>query len=185
MRKMLGATEAEMMALEHAGILIPHTALTTARLRWNPKDAEALIDELKGYALCSELGDAKDWVSIQIAQARTGVSISRIFAGLRAANLRLRQHPPSAGYHGFQVSVADVIAMDEVSSAETGRATSLSEFGRRIGMRDAAQLLSLVESGDLAAECIVHPVTRRPMWTVSESSLAAFRARFLNLTMTE
>lgn len=78
MRKMLGATEAEMMSLEHADILIPSTALTTARLRWNPRDAEALINELRGHASRSDPGDAKDWVSIQIAQARTGVSIARI-----------------------------------------------------------------------------------------------------------
>lgn len=75
--------------------------------------------------------------------------------------------------------------MDDASPAQATRATSLSEFGRGIGMRDAAQLLALVESGDLAAEAIIHPVTRRRMWTVSESSIAAFRARFLNLTMIE
>ncbi len=183
MRKMLGATEAEMMALEHADILIPRTALTTARLRWSPKDAAALVDELKVYASRSELGDVQDWATIQIAQARTGVSIARIFAGLSAGNLRLRQQSPGAGYHGFQVSIADVLTMDEASSAETGRAVSLSEFGRGIGIRDAVQLLALVECGDLAVEDIVHPVTRRRMRTVPESSMAAFRARFLNLTM--
>lgn len=185
LRRALGATKGEMTALEHAGILTPRTALTTARLRWNPKDAEALIDELNSHASRSDSEGAEDWVSIQIAQARTGVSIARIFAGLRAGHLRLRQQSPSAGYHGFQVSIAGVITMDQSSSAETGRAASLSEFGRGIGMRDAAQLLALVESGDLAAVSIIHPVTRRRMWTVSESSIAAFRARFLNLTMIE
>ncbi len=163
MRKMLGATEAEMMALEQAGLLIPRTALTTARLRWNPKDAEALIDELKGYVLPGDPDDAKDWVTIQIAQARTGVSIKRIFAGLRAGDLSLRLQSPSLGYHGFQVRIADVIALDEALFAPTGRAASLSEFGRGIGMREAAQLLALVESGDLTAVDIIHPVTRRRM----------------------
>lgn len=33
MRKMLGVTETEMMALEHAGILVPRTVLSAARLR--------------------------------------------------------------------------------------------------------------------------------------------------------
>lgn len=185
MRKMLGATQGEMTALEHAGILIPRTSLNTARLRWDPKDAEVLIHELQGYVLPSDPGDAKDWVPIQIAQARTGVSIARIFAGLRTGLLSLRQQSPSAGYHGFQVSIADVINMENASPAETGRAASLSEFGRGIGMRDAAQLLALVESGNLAADSIIHPVTRRRMWTVSESSIVVFRARFLNLTMIE
>lgn len=37
MRKMLGATQGEMTALEHAGILIPRTSLNTARLRWDAR----------------------------------------------------------------------------------------------------------------------------------------------------
>ncbi|WP_330448933.1 hypothetical protein FLP41_18190 [Paracoccus marcusii] len=185
MRKMLGATEAEMMSLEHADILIPSTALKTARLRWDPKDAEALIDELNSHASrsdswwCGGLGLHPDRSSPNRRERR------RIFTGLRAGHLRLKQQSPKAGYHGYQVSIADVIAMDESSSVETGRAASLSEFERGIGMRDAAQLLTLVESGDLAAESIIHPVTRRRMWTVSESAVAAFRAHFLNLTMIE
>lgn len=185
LRKALGATRGEMTALEHAGILMPRTSLDTARLRWDPKDAEILIHELKGYVLPSDPGDAKDWVPIQIAKARTGVSIARIFAGLRARLLSLRRQSPSAGYHGFQVSIADVINMENASPAETGSAASLSEFGRGIGMRDAAQLLALVKSGDLAADSVIHPVTRRRIWMVSESSIAMFSARFLNLTMIE
>lgn len=185
MREMLGATETEMMALEHAGILVPRTALSAARLRWSPKDAEALLDELQGYAARSEPSDAEDWITIQIAQARTGVSIARIFAGLRAGDLRLRRQLPHAGYHGFQVGMADVLTMKAASSVETGRAVSLSEFGRGIGIRDAARLLALVDRGDLAVEDTFHPVTRRRMRTVSESSTVAFRARFLSLTMIE
>ncbi|MDF3606666.1 TniQ family protein [Paracoccus sp. DMF-8] len=185
MRKTLGATETEMMALEQAGILIPRTALTVARLRWHPKDAEALIDELKGYALPCDPTDAKGWVTIQVAQARTGVSVKRIFSGLRDGALRLWQQSPTAGYHGFRVDLADIVAMDDASSAQSDHTLSLSEFGRGIGIRDAAQLLALVEAGDLLAQEIIHPVTRRRMWTVSESSIAAFRARFLNLTMIE
>lgn len=68
---------------------------------------------------------------------------------------------------------------------QTGPVLSLSEFGRAIGMRYSGQLLALVESGDLFAKDIIHPVTRRRMWTVPEAAIAAFRARFLNLTMIE
>lgn len=185
MHKMLGATETEMMALEHAGILVPRTALSAARLRWRPKEAEALLDELQGYAARSEPSDAEEWMTIQVAQARTGVSIARIFASLRAGDLRLRRQLPHAGYHGFQVGMADVLTMKAASSAKTGRAVSLSEFGRGIGLRDAARLLALVDRGDLAVEDTFHPVTRRRMRTVPESSMAAFRARFLSLTMIE
>lgn len=45
MRKMFWATETEMMAWEHAGIMVPRTVLSAARLRWSPKDAEASLDE--------------------------------------------------------------------------------------------------------------------------------------------
>ena len=78
MRKTLGATEAELLAGEQARILIPRTALTTARLRRNAKDAEALINELKGYVSPGGPDEPKGWTTIQIAQARTGVSIDRI-----------------------------------------------------------------------------------------------------------
>ncbi|MFC3167728.1 hypothetical protein, partial [Paracoccus fontiphilus] len=46
-------------------------------------------------------------------------------------------------------------------------------------------LTKFVQQSHLAAESIIHPVTRRRMWTVSESSIAMFSARFLNLTMIE
>lgn len=79
--------------------------------------------------------------------------------------------------------MADVLTMEAASSEEIGRAVSLSKFGRGIGIRDAARLLALVNRGDLAMEETLHPVTRRRMRAVSESSTAAFRARFLNVTM--
>lgn len=42
-----------------------------------------------------------------------------------------------------------------------------------------------MDRSDLAIEETLHPVTRRRMRAVSESSTAAFRACFLNLTMIE
>lgn len=138
---------------------------------------------MQGYAECAEPSDAEDWITIQIAQVRTGVSIARIFAGIRAGDLRARRRLPHAGYHGFQVGMADVLTKKAASSVGTGYAVSLSKFRRGIGIRDAARLLALVNRGDLAMEEALYSVTRRRMRAVSDSSTVAFRACFLNVTM--
>lgn len=76
---------------------------------------------------------------------------------------------------GIQSDRAGAFAM----SASAGPVSAAS-------MAFSALSIQSRSSGDsLIAEEIVHPITRRRMWKVSESSIAAFRARFLNLTMIE
>lgn len=185
MREALGATDTEFMALEQACILVPRTKITDARLRWHPEDAVTLINELRSYISPDEIDDAKEWATLQLARARTGVSLEKTFADLRAGRIGIRQRSSTCGYHGFLVSIPDILAMNEQVSMQPGDALSLSMFGRGIGIRDATLLQELVDAGDLLVEEVIHPVTRRRMWMVPKSAISAFRARFLNLKMVE
>lgn len=187
MCRTLGATTGELNALEAAGILRPRTALEGARQRWHPADALALIEELRGYCLAGPAKDGADWAPLQVVAARTGVSVEEIFAGLREKAIPLMRHDPAAGYHGFRVPVAAVMAYGQRGGAHEAlvRGSSLSEFGRSVGIREMDRLTALIEAGELQAERFIHPVTRRPQLRVDEQTMSKFRDRFLTLAMIE
>lgn len=181
-----GMTSTELAALEQGGIIHPRTTVTGARQRWLPSDGEALLQELKRHSERDPGAEAgKGWVPIQRAQSQSGVSVGDILIGIRSGAIPLRQTNPAAGYHGFHVPIAKVLAYaDQLPGREhlLGE-MSLAEFGRSIGIRDMDLLMALVETGNLQARALVHPVTRRPQMRVDDHAMSAFKNRFLTLSM--
>lgn len=106
MRASIGATKAELLALEEDGVLAPRTLLPGVRFRWLVSDGLALMDELA--SLCSDLpDDPGHWESIQMAKTRRNVSVGRIVAAIRARDIRVRMSSENRDYHGFEVCRAD------------------------------------------------------------------------------
>lgn len=181
-----GMTSTELAALEQDGVIHPRSTIAGARRRWLPSDGEALMEELHHHSVRSPEAEAgKGWVSIQTAQSQTGLRVGDILTGIRSGAIPLLQTNPAAGYQGYHVSVADVLAYaDQLPDRERlSGEMSLAEFGRSIGVREIDRLMALVETGDLPARALVHPVTRRPQMRVDEQAMAAFTHRFLTLGM--
>lgn len=106
MCEVLGASSAELDGLEAAGVLRPRTFVPGARRRWLAADAGALLDELQILAgrVADDVGGG-GWTTILNAQARRGVSVEKVIAGIRAGEIQLRQTNPDVGYRGFQIAV--------------------------------------------------------------------------------
>ncbi|WP_225972908.1 TniQ family protein [Paracoccus jeotgali] len=179
---LLGTTRVELDALKKAGVLSPRTALAGARRKWLPDDGLSLLEELRKCAVdVSTPVDARDWIAIQSAQARSGVRVADIINGIRSGDIEVRHVQPSAGYHGYQVSAAAISSYgDRIQARESlSGELSLAEFGRSVGIREMERLMALIEAGEIPARHVIHPTTRRPQWRVTKSAVETFRRRFL------
>ncbi|WP_299847642.1 hypothetical protein [uncultured Paracoccus sp.] len=65
-----------------------------------------MIDELTSLT-CDLADDSGKWESIQLAKTRSGVSVGRIIAAIRAGEIRVRMRQGNRDYHGFEVCRAD------------------------------------------------------------------------------
>ena len=185
MCRALDSTAVELKNLEEAGILCPKTALPGARRRWHEADAKALLRELASYAEQNISVQDRSWLGIQSAQARTGINVGDIIAGIRKLDIRLRQVDRDTGYRGFEVDVEDVTEYGRRETVDGifSDGQSLAEFGRMVGIREPERLEGLIEAGELNARRVIHPATRRAQWRVTDSQMKAFRERFLTLSM--
>lgn len=187
MCNLLGATAVELDTLQASGILRSHTTSVGARQKWLPADGQVLLNELKEHSVHSSIvtTDEDGWVTIQLAQARTGVSVGDIIAGIRKGDIPVRHVDPDAGYRGFHISLEAVSVYGERFAEREllSEGLSLAELGRSIGIREINRLMALIDAGELRAMEVIHPVTRRRQWRVMEVDAAKFRCRFLTFSM--
>ncbi|WP_128254951.1 TniQ family protein [Falsirhodobacter deserti] len=189
MRRALGASPAELGALEKDGILRPRTALPNARLRWHLSDAVDLLGAIQGKVTSSAARADDIWLPIHRAHTRTGTPVGRIVSAVCVGEIAVRQAAGESGYGSFCVALAEVRSLLDVMDEEAGEGAtllagnSLAEFGREIGIRDMPRLVGLVEAKVMPARIMLNPRTRRTQWRLSREAMAGFRQRYLTLGM--
>ena len=188
MRRAMGATEHELMALEKDGALSPRTSITTVKSPWCVADGLELIARLEQHAEPVQPEDP-DWEPLLMSRKRSGVAMTHLLEAIESGALAAGRRVGEAGFHAIVVRGRDVFDLKENTLLRIEHVDeplpgvmSAAAFGRSVGLRNNGTFLALVEAGLTPAQRIVNPKTMRPQYQVSEQDIAAFHRRYVTLT---
>lgn len=187
MRRAMGATRHELMALEEENLLPLRTRVAKVRNSWRISDGETLVaDLLKGAIAVAE--DDTDWETLLLTRKQTEVSLTDQFGAIREGRLTVGQRSGVPGFHGIVVAKSDLEdlisfhqkAASSVEQALPG-AMSAAEFGRSVGLRDNGCFVALIEAGHTSAVHCLNPKTGRPQCRLGAEDISSFHQRFVTL----
>jgi len=188
MRKAMGATRQELVALTGARILVPRTQIDKVKKPWRISDGLDLVAELSTGATTVESGDAA-WETLLHACKRRNVEIAHLIEAIRRNGLNVGRRLGVEGFHGIVLrkSEVDLITPPKTrvhaqSESDLSGTVPAAEFGRSIGLRDGRVFQSLIEAGHVPAQKVMNPRTGRPQYRMTADDIAAFHERFVTLT---
>jgi hypothetical protein len=180
MRKLLGATAAELRTLEEDGVLLPFTRVSTTKARWRLRDGQALLEELTARATPVAGSDGR-WERLQDAKVRTGIKVGSMIAAIRAGQIQLGQREGVEGYRSLSVLKEHIEAMAGSAAASAPFTISVAAFGRSMAIRDGNRFTALAEAGHLPCSRIINQRTQRAQFVMSEEEIARFHEKYLTL----
>ncbi|WP_439561558.1 TniQ family protein [Roseinatronobacter sp.] len=110
MRKAMGATKMELIALTEEGLLFPRTQVEKVKKPWRILDGMALVNELSARSVPVS-GDDRNWTTLLLARKQTGVSLVELVEAVRNARLKVGRRVGVVGFHGIVVRLAEVDRM--------------------------------------------------------------------------
>jgi hypothetical protein len=187
MQTVMGATRAELIALERDGVLAPRTQVPTAKSPWSLPDGQALVEELQSFAK-SGVADDLHWESIQQSSKRTGKAVGMIISEIRNRNIRVRLKTSVHGYHGIWIHKKDAGSSRKSKLEISGEFTasvrdtvSAYAFARSIGLRNRGQFNKFLEEGHSPAIRVQNPSNQRSQIRLTEDNIASFHKNFMTL----
>lgn len=188
MRKAMGATHKELVALENEELLIPRTKVKKIKSPWRISDGTFLVTELSKNSILVDEEDS-GWETLLHGSRRRAITLKRLVCGIKEGQLTVGQRVGVEGFHGIVVQKTEVNLLagprtrvgDEVLDDEAGT-MSAAEFGRSIGLRDGVALLALIKAGYVPALLIKSPLTARLQHRITPKDMADFHQRFVTLT---
>lgn len=188
MRRAMGATNAELVALTESGVLTPRTHVETVKNPWRISDGIALVAELSN-GLNTVADEDKDWETCLLACRRRGFALLELVQAIRDGRLTVGQRAGVPGFHGIVVPKSEVDEIFAASKAlrvqvlqEVPGSMSAAEFGRSVGLRDGGVFQAMIEAGHVPANQIINPHTQRQQYRMTPEDMAAFHSRFVTLT---
>lgn len=186
MRRAMGASLNELNALVEANLLVPRTQLPKIKRVWRRSDGLDLVAHLKPISQSISEQD-QNWERLQIAKARSGLTVGDLIAAIWAGQLQIGARDGQSGYQSLCVHKEEVNNLaDHASVLKQRDHPSAVQFGRSVGIRDKRRFSTLVEKGYTPATRMRHPNTGIWQYVMTEANMIAFHARFMTLTtMTE
>jgi len=188
MRKAMGATRNELVALADAGELVPRTQVKKVKNPWRVSDGLDLVAELTVDAIPVAEGDPK-WETLLRAHRRRYIGISQLLQAIRDQRLTVGHQTGVEGFHGIVIlkSAVDLIKTPKSRGcADSFEALSGTvpavKFGRSVGLRDGGAIHSLIKAGHVSAQQVMNPRSGRPQYRISPEGIAEFHERFVTLT---
>lgn len=188
MRETMGATKAELAALEEERLLIPRTRVAKVKNPWRISDGLSFVGDLAANAT-PVAEDDHAWETLLLTRKLTQVTLADLITAIHDVRLIVGQRVGSAGFHGLVLRMTDVDALppsrprakasDAVAAVEM---TSAARFGRSVDLRDEGSFLALVEAGHVPAVRMVNRATGRAQSYLRPEDIAAFHRRFATLT---
>lgn len=187
LRRVIGATLAELNGLKADGVLVPRTNVATIKSPWRIADGQALLEELGAHAQ-PVAPEEPGWETIQRVHKRLDFPVGEIIAAIRTGALRLGQRPDVFGCHGLVVEITEVAAFKAKVAPKRKPSTNQREmtaaaFARSAVIRGKGQFLALIEGGYTPARLVLNPTTRRREWRMSRDDIAAFEANYTTPSM--
>lgn len=187
MRKAMGATKMELIALVEADVLRPRTRVDKVKNPWRISGGVSLVSELSAGAT-PVVADDTNWETLLRACRRRDVGLDVLIARIRDKRMTVGQRSGEAGFHGIVVPKSEVDAIAPLPQAfpeavsEELRGMAATEFGRSVGLRDGGVFQAMIEAGYVPASKIIHPRTKRPQYWMTLENMAAFHREFVTLT---
>ncbi|MBU2936466.1 MULTISPECIES: TniQ family protein [Pacificibacter] len=188
MRKAMGATHKELVALENEELLIPRTKVKKIKSPWRISDGTVLVAELlKNSILVDE--NESSWETLLHGSRRRAITLKGLVCGIKEGQLTVGKRIGVEGFHGIVVQKTEVNRLagprtrveGEVLDDEAGT-MSAAEFGRSIGLRDGEAILALIKAGYVSARLITSPLTARLQYRMTPNDMANFNQRFVTLS---
>jgi hypothetical protein len=188
MRKAMGATKRELLALTEEGLLVPRTRATKVKSPWRISDGTEFVTELAKMA-DPVAEDAVDWETLLLARNRTKISLVDLIAAIRKGQLSVGQREGIPGFHGIVVSKSEVD--DLPAKYWTGESTeemdvpgvmSAAEFARSVGLRGNGHFIALIEAGHIPVMQCTNPKTGRIQYRLSAEDISNFHRRFVTVS---
>lgn len=187
MRKAMGATKHELVALEEEGLLIPRTRVDKIKSPWRNSDGTALVAELLTSVVPVAQGDG-EWETLLFARRRSEISLWTLVEAIREERLSVGQRMRVPGFHGIVVNMKEVDSLvatlrpfEKSVHVELPGVASAAEFGRSIGLRDHGSFTALIEAGHTPALHCTNPRTGRVQYRLSVDDISSFHRRFVTL----
>lgn len=193
MREAIGATKAELEALEEEGLLVPRTQIAKVKKPWRISDGIKFVDDLSAQAeLVSE--DDDSWETLVLARKRTRVRLRDQIKAIHDKRLTLGKLARTPGFHGLVIKKFEVDCLraslpknsssgvEDLSESRPRGLMSAAEFGRSVGLRDRGYFISLIEAGHVSAIRLKNSTTGRQQYWLSAEDIASFHGRFVTLT---
>lgn len=188
MRRIIGATRAELMSLEEDEVLPPFTKVSTIKSPWRIADGQAFIAELSNIA--NDIGPNEEgWETLQQTRKRSAIKLGTLFQAIRDGQLQLGKLEGAVEYNAFLVCRSEVDAQtafqeerrDYRQSGLEG-VMSVAEFGRSIGLRNKGQFSAFCADHQTPTIKVHHTHFKQYQLRVTNENIDAFHQRFLTIT---
>ena len=187
MRKAMGATKRELMALTEDGLLVPRTRAAKVKSPWRISDGTEFVTELAKMA-DPVAEDAVDWETLLLARNRTKISLLDLIASIRQGQLSVGQREGIQGFHGIVVSKSEVDDLptkywsrEGTEEMDVPGVMSAAEFARSVGLRGNGHFIALIEAGHIPAMQCTNPRTGRVQYRLSAEDISYFQRRFVTV----
>lgn len=182
----MNANRTELFALRDSHILKLRFPELEINKPWLISDGLELIKDLKAHAVPVSNG-ASDWETLHSAHFRKKLPLNLIIEAVRNGILPLGCRDGVAGYRSLCVRRADLddvaaeLAQGSTSPFPQG-GTTLSAFGRSIGVRDTKILRRLFEHGHSPASIPPCPAQNRMTPSLTKDDITLFHSKYATLT---
>lgn len=178
MRKRLGASRGQFLALVSANVIRPILPATVSKLQWDTDDADALLGKLLSGAVTIDPHDSA-WVPIGVAAGVARVDIKTAVDSACSGLIQTGILADAYAYGAVHVRQQD---MDDLRGVEVAHVT-LSEFAREVGLHNDGNMTALHAAGHVTAIDVFNPATRRTGLYVTDDARAAFHNRFTTVKL--
>lgn len=181
--KILGATKDQFQRLVEQGLLTPAVSDPKVQARWQPSQAQDLLDKLINASVIVPQNTAA-WIPLHNAGGQVQGGLKRLIDEIMSGTLPLGYLPDRRGYRSLMVPKSKVIELstDSPKTVSFDCLTAVA-FARSIGLRQKGAFIAFIQDGHSPATQVEHPNTNQLTYIMTDEDIDAFTARFTTITI--
>jgi hypothetical protein len=168
--------------VEH-GLLTPTVNDSKVQARWQPSQAQDLLDKLINASVTIPQ-NAAGWIPLHNAGGKVQGGLRELIDQIVSGTLPHGYLPNQRGYRSLMVPKSKVIEFSTDSpKTVTFDCLTAVAFARSIGLRQKGGFVAFVQDGHSPATQVEHPNTNQLTYIMTDEDIEAFRASFTTITM--
>ncbi len=181
--QILGATKDQFQRLVEHGLLTPVVSDPKVQARWQPNQAQDLLDNLINASEAIPQ-DTAAWIPLHNADGQVQGGLKRLIDEIMSGTLPLGYLQDRRGYRSLMVPKLEVIefSADGPKTVSFDCLTAVA-FARSIGLRQKGAFIAFIQDGHSSATQVEHPNTNQLTFIMTDEDIDAFEARFTTITI--